>query len=1283
MKKSNTNMKFSILLFLCCSITLNYVFSQEIALKLNWEQKSFTSEDGKTVFFSQIQDCGLDNGLPFFYFKEAVKFKNATIKIINQEFEVAPTIDKKHLESINYKLQDEIEIEYKVTSAGDENYFVVHTIPYKRVNNSVYRLKSIDFQINKNDTPLPNKDFVANSVLRDGSGSWYKISVQRDGIYKIDKSFLDACGINTNGLNPNHINIYGNGDGILPELNSLPRPDDLIKNAITIIGDQDGSFDANDYILFHAWGPHKWFANGTAEFENKRNIYSDFSYYFININPNESPNRIQNAIVNDNITDTLFQNYDFRDIYENDLKNLVGGGQRWYGELFDIELERTFNFSIPNISNAPVRFKTAIASNTTSSSGSSQRYSVNGQVLLQDVMPGTGGTDYARSTKSFSLVNPPSTIPLKISITRNNPSVLTYLDRILLNTKRDLVFYGTQFGFRNLVPTQSNKTAEYSISNFPTSGFVWDLSDRQQPKRIQGQLNGTNFNFKTSLEYKEFVASNGTSFFTPERVGPVANQNLHGLPQADYLIVTHSDFIAQANRLADLHRNEGLTVHVVKTEDIFNEFSSGAPDAGAIRMFAKMFYDRSALNPSSRPKYLLLFGDGTYDPKNRVSNNNNMVLTYQVENSENHISALVTDDFFGMLDDNESISSTDMLDIGIGRILASNITQAKQQVDKIEHYLKNGSNLFANQGASCCLGDNSANTYGDWRLKYVQIADDEEAGYFIKFDTEPQYNFVKKNHREMNCDKLYMDAFPQQTSAGGQRYPDVFNAISDRVQRGALVVNYVGHGGEVGLAEERVVTIPQIQSWTNINALHLFVSATCEFTKYDDPSRVSAGEWASLNPNGAAIALMTTTRSVYFGVNSNTGLAFYRNVFQRESNGTPRTFGEIVRRTKNESGNSDNKRSFTLIGDPALKIALPRLKIVTDSINGKNPLVIKDTLKALSKVTIKGHLEDFNNQILTNYNGTLVPSIFDKIKIQKTLGQDAGSPVLDYELQRNIVYKGKASINAGYFEFSFVVPKDIALNYGDGKISYYAFNDINDAFGYDTSFIIGGINPNGIIDNEGPTLEAFMNDEKFINGSITDNSPVLLLKAFDENGINTIGNGIGHDILAILDGDVSKPINLNDFYIAELDNFQKGEIRYQLNNLSKGNHTLEVKVWDVNNNSSTAKIDFVVQEKEEPKLDHVFNYPNPFTTKTSFMFEHNQACNSLEVQIQIFTVSGRLVKTINKIVPTIGFRSEGIEWDGKDEYQDQLAKGVYIYRLKIKNSEGLSTDKTEKLVILR
>lgn len=1258
------------------------LISQEFKFVLPWQGNQLVESNHKSFKMPLLKGYGNDNGVPVFYEKIQLKSSDYLVEIKNEVYEPAPLSDMDFFKEINFIPDENARIEYNVTNETDKHYFVVSIVPYKIINGILYRLVEVNFNLLKKSNPVSLKDFSTNSVLRDGSGIWYKIAVEKDGIYKIDKSFLESCGINTSGLNPTSINIFGNGEGVLPELNSIPRTDDLAKNAIFISGDSDGNFDENDFILFYGWGPHRWDANGTIEFDQKRNVYSDYSYYFINININEPPLRIQSISEIPDVPTINIDSYDFRDSYEKDLVSLVGGGQRWYGELFDVDLERTFNFSIPNIDTSIVYFKTAIATNASSSAGTNQKYTVNGIPLSESTLPSTG-SDYVRSTKSFSLQNPISNIPLKISITRNSPSVLTYLDRIVLNTRRKLVFYGTQFGFRNLTDSQQGQIANYNISNFPSSGFVWDVSDKHLPKKITGNLSGSLFSFKSEFTYKEFCASNGTSFFIPEKIGNVNYQNLHALDQAEMLIVSHVDFITHANRLADLHRNQGMSVNVVQLDEVFNEYSSGAPDPCAIRMFAKMFYDRGITTPSSRPKYLLLFGDGTYDPKNRIPNNNNYILTYQVENSENHISALVTDDFFGMLDDNESISSTDLLDIGIGRILASNSTQAKQQVDKIEHYMKNGSSIFSSSNVSCCLEENQTSTFGDWRLKFIQIADDEESGYFINTDTEPQYELTKHNHREMNCDKLYLDAFKQESTAGGQRYPDVYNAITDRIQRGQLIVNYVGHGGEVGLAEERVVTIPQINSWTNINHLNLFVSATCEFTKYDDPSRVSAGEWASLNPIGGSIALMTTTRSVFFGVNSSTGQAFYQNVFERNPDGSALTFGEIVRRTKNSSGSTDNKRSFTLIGDPALKIALPQNKVVTDSINGKNPQIQIDTLKALSHVRIKGHLTDNNGNTLSSFNGILAPTIYDKSKQYKTLGQDPTSPQIEYELQRNIVYKGKCSVNNGYFDFSFIVPKDISLSIDYGKISYYAYNLSSDAYGFDTNFRIGGISQTGLNDLKGPQIDAYLNDIQFVNGSMTDETPILLLKLFDENGINTVGNGIGHDILAVLDGNSSSPLVLNDFYSSDLNSYQSGEVRYQYNALSKGKHSIEIKVWDVNNNSSSAIIDFIVQEKKTPELDHVYNYPNPFTTKTEFMFEHNQSCSFLDAQIQIYTISGKLVKTIHKTISTKGFRSEGIEWDGIDDFGDELARGVYVYRLKIITETEETAEKTEKLVILR
>jgi hypothetical protein len=1256
-----------------------FLFGQNnFSIIIPWSEPILVRDGDREILVPHIQNQALSGREPSFFWKEKSS-QGKKLHFISFDSEIVSQIEKEYANDFLVELPEYPQIENKITRAGKECFAVVSVKPLFRVGNQIKKVTKLYFELKENDEmSLIQKDFVANSALRDGTGTWYKIAIEKDGIYKVDKAFLESCGIPTNGLNPNHIHIFGNGEGMLPENNSVPRLDDLVENAVFVKGDADGKFDDGDYLLFYGWGPHRWDAVGNAEFRRKQHAYSDKSYYYINIDPSNSPERIETLI---EITDPAsfeVSSYDFRDIYENELVNLVSGGKRWYGEVFDIELERTFNFSIPSLDTFPVRVKTVLATN---GSGITQNYSINGSTVFNSSV--AYFSEFKREESSFSFYTALSNIPLKMTVTRNNPSTLTYLDFISINTRRKLVFYGTQMNFRNLTQFQPGFIGEYVLSSFPSSGFVWDLSDKNHPKIVSGNFSNGVFRYKTEFVYKEFVASNGTSFFTPEKLGVVNNQNLHGLEQVDFLIVTHPNFLGQANRLADLHRAQGTSTHVVTTDQVYNEFSSGAPDAVAIRMFAKMFHDRALMNPGTELKYLLLFGDGTFDPKNRVPNNNNMVLTYQADNSENYLSCYVSDDFFGMLDDNEALASTDLLDIGIGRILASDQTQAKQQVDKIEHYMKNGSNLYSSNNASCCLEYNSNSTFGDWKLKYVQIADDEEYNYFVINDTEPQYNEVKSNHFEMNCDKLYLDAYPQQTTAGGQRYPDVYNAITDRIQRGAILVNYVGHGGEVGLAEERVVSIPQINSWSNINALNLFVSATCEFTKFDDPKRVSAGEWVSLNPTGGAIALMTTTRAVYFGVNTSVGNALFDNVFDRNADNSPLTFGEIMMRTKNDALDSDNKRSFTLIGDPALKIALPSLRAVTDSINGKNPLIEIDTLNALSKVRIKGHIEDVNGTIQAGFNGILIPSIFDKAKTLKTLGQDPNSPEMEFELQRNIVYKGKSSIVNGYFDFSFVVPKDIALSIGKGKISYYAYDANVDAYGYDTNFRIGGINPTGINDDEGPQLEVYLNDEKFVDGSITDETPVLLVKAFDENGINTVGNGIGHDITAIIDGKSSDPIVLNEYYTSELNSYQSGEIRYQLADLEPGRHTVLVKVWDVNNNSSSVETSFIVQEKQTPILSNVYNYPNPFTTSTEFMFEHNQSCSTLDVQVQIFTISGKLIKTINQSVNTVGFRNQGIMWDGRDDFGDQLARGVYIYHLKVKNPDGQLAEKTEKLVLLK
>lgn len=1255
-------------------------------ISIPWLTPVELTQGNQSIIAPSIQSQDMNGNIPNFFWREKMASKvemKLTLTIQNS----SPADPKE----IDYLAKQGIEVgearyDLTISKAGTERHTVLNLFPFVKSGGQIHRINSVEIAYSKVVPTFQGiqKDFAASSVLQDGSGVWIKIAVTQDGIHKIDRAFLETrlapLGIDMATLNPDHINIYGNGDGRLPENNSDYRTDDLAKNAIQIVGGSDGSFDTDDYILFYAWGPNRVSVTG-GELTQDRNTYSTVSCYFINVNTEESALRVQSLSNSVDPVTLTITSYSYLAKHESETKSLVSGGKRFYGELFDTELVRSFQFSVPNIdATSPAKFKVLMASNASSGGANTHSYKVNGTQLFSASLP-TTSADFARGSALFSANSPASSMSVQMTVTRSSPSILTYLDYIEMTARRSLVMFGNQFNFRDIASVGVGNVGDFSLSGLPTDGFVWDVTNRHEPKLINGTA-GANYSFIANLDsLREFVASNGTTFLVPTFIGAVNPQNLHGLAQADYLIVTHKSFLTEANRLADLHRATGLTVHVVTTEQVFNEFSSGAQDATAIRTFAKMFYDRGALAPETRPENLLLFGDGTFDHRNIVSDAN-FVITYQVDDSENHISAMVTDDYFGILDDGEAIGPNDEMDIGVGRLLISSSEIAKQQVDKIEHYMKNGSALYSTQ-TSNCSSDNGSSTFGDWRTKYVQIGDDEESGYFLNIDCEPAYQYLKANKPEMNVDKLYLDAFQQVTTAGGSRYPDIEEKINDRMERGALVMNYVGHGGEVGVAEERVISVPQIQEWKNIDRLTLLVSATCEFTKYDDPERVSAGEWASLNPYGGAIALMTTTRSVFFGVNTATISEFIERVFARDVNFQPFTFGEIMRLTKNGAGSSTNKRSFTLIGDPALRIALPEMKIVTDSINGLDPALVLDTLSALSKVTIKGHLEDFSGAPLSTFNGVIYPTVFDKIKTQQTLGNDLGSPIIQFELQNNKVYSGKASVTNGQFEFSFVVPKDINYSFGLGKLSYYAENGTTDAIGSDNRVFIGGIDPNGIVDAEGPQIELFLNDDNFVSGGISDETPILLAKVFDENGINTVGNGIGHDLIAVLDAETGNPIVLNDYYTADLDSYQSGEIRYNFSSLEPGPHTLSLKVWDVNNNSSETSIEFVVTEKEDVALDHVLNYPNPFTTHTEFFFEHNQACVDLDAQVQIFTVSGRLVKTINESVQCDGFRSKGIAWNGLDDFGDQLAKGVYVYHLKVRTPDGETAEKTEKLVILR
>lgn len=541
---------------------------------------------------------------------------------------------------------------------------------------------------------------------------------------------------------------------------------------------------------------------------------------------------------------------------------------------------------------------------------------------------------------------------------------------------------------------------------------------------------------------------------------------------------------------------------------------------------------------------------------------------------------------------------------------------------------------------------------------------------------------VDTTYDTYNIDKIYLDAYQQEQTPGGERYPTVNEAITRKLDRGCLILNYTGHGGEVGLAHERVVEVQQINSWTNKCNMPLFVTATCEFSRYDDPSRTSAGEYVLLNPSGGGVSLFTTVRLVYSTPNFILNRNFYRTVFEPINGKMPR-IGDVYRIMKDISGNSVNNRNFTLLGDPAMMLNYPVNKVVTTEVNNQ-PVNSSspDTLRALSLVTVKGYVADTAGNQMNGFNGILYPTVYDKPSTITTLQNDPPTAPFVYKLQRNILYHGKVTCVNGNFEFSFVVPRDISYQYGIGRISYYAENGVTDASGYYENIIVGGANPNAATDVTGPSVQLFMNDSSFVPGGITNAEPKLFAIVSDSNGVNTVGSGIGHDIVAVLDGETDKAVVLNDYYQASVNSYQRGTIIYPYTDLADGVHTLSLKVWDVYNNSSTVTTTFEVRNEEGITLSHVLNYPNPFTTSTSFYFEHNQCCTDFDVMVQVFTVSGKLVRTINQQIYAEGFRSQPIEWDGRDDYGDKIGRGVYIYRMYVRSSDGTSAEHYEKLVIL-
>ena len=1109
---------------------------------------------------------------------------------------------------------------------------------------------------------------VNNSVL--ANGNWFKFSVDTTGVFKIDKTLLQQIGISTNNLNPKKIHIYGNGGNLLPEFNGDVRYDDLQENAIYIEGEDDNSFDANDFILLYAKGPHSWEVDiNTNNVSHKQNIYSDKAYYFITVNDNNGKRiQIASSVTGTPVTQlTSFNDYIF---YEKETTNLFAAGRRWLGEEFSVENQQTFQIPFPNaIQNEPLEIK--VSAVAVSGLTSSMQVNVNSQDLfnLNFGAITSGSTLASERAGSESITNSSAIVDVSLDFNNGgNPSARAYLDFIEVSGKKKLIAGDFQFSFRSFEAANTSGIVEYQIQNSQNIFQIWEVSDPTNVSNIANESSSsTIFSFKANGgDLKEYIVFHQNDFYLPEAVSnaSVENQNLHALKDINYLLITSNEFVEQAQRIANYHiENSGLTAKVVILDKIYNEFSSGSKDITGIRDFIKHVYETNSTD-DAKLKYVCFFGDASYDYKDRILANNNIVPVYLSDESYNLASSYVTDDFFGMLEDSEgTMSSSHSIDVATGRIPVSTQQQATDVVDKI-------------------LRDYNVDSFGDWRNTVTLLADDIDANSDISIQpgVEIIADDIKVNKPVFNINKIYADAYVQQNSSGGERYPTVKAAITTAIETGTLVFDYFGHGGEDGFAQERFLDIPQVKGFDNENTLPLFITVTCEFSRFDNPTRISAGEFAFWNTTGGAASMITTTREVFISV----GQAFNKRLMAilLEFNNEDLTIAESLVKTKN---NYSNFQKFFIyyFGDPVKKLAIPKPNIRITKMNGVDITQSLDTLKALSKVSFEGVVTDNLNNILTDFNGNLSTTVYDKPIDKSTLDNDNFGIIEVFDSQESKLFRGLASVENGNFSFEFIVPRDVKIAYGKGKLSFYATDATFDKSGFNSDVIVGGINENAPEDTIGPEIQLFMNDESFLDGANTNASPNLIAKLADLSGINTSVTAVDHDIVGILDGDESNPIILNDFYQTELDDFTRGKVVFRLRDLSVGPHTLKLKAWDTYNNSSETILNFVVVSDTNISLDNVLNYPNPFVNYTEFWFNHNKPNESLQVQVQIFTISGKLIKTINQLVQTTGNLSRNISWNGIDDFGNRIGKGVYVYKLKVTSTvSNISSEKYEKLVIL-
>lgn len=1098
------------------------------------------------------------------------------------------------------------------------------------------------------------------------SGKWLKFSVAENGIYKIDYTLLKASGINPDQVDPRKIKLFGNGTGMLPQSNSAPRINSLQEIAIKVIGEEDGKFDNGDFVMFYGQGPDAIsydLQRNIIHYEN--NIYSEENYYFLTVG-NDNGKRVVDK-PSETGSFPIVNTFDDFVFHEIDKFNALNSGREWFGEQFDISTSMSLKFNVPGIvENSEIKIVSGVMAQ--SFNPASFRLSLNDFQVTEQFIPTITNSQYGEKGKividtitvNSNSANAPSnsTQTFKYDYVKGSSGKsIGYLDFLLANFKRTLTLSGNRLLFRSS-ESLVNSISTFQLDAAPSNITIWDVSD---PFNSQNQVYSWSNNVAsfsaTTNELKTYFASTADGIMVPIFIKEVANQNLLTNSEVNMLIVTHPDFAGEAQRLAN-HRQSfnGINSLVVTTEEVYNDFSGGKQDPTAIRDYAKTLLDNGLKN-------LLLVGRCSYDFKDRLNKNTNFVPTYESRNSLSPLETYSSDDYFAFLEPDEgeweeSPAVNHTLDIGVGRLSLKTKEEAVAVVDKLISY------------------DTNPKALGTWRKEIAFVADDGDFNLH-QSDANKLADDIEANDPGFNTQKIFLDAFKQISKPSGQVSPDARKALSKALNKGVVIVNFTGHGSEQIWLQEQILDETFIEKeWKNDKLFPLMVTATCEFGRHDDPAQISSSELALVKKEGGAIGLVTAARPVNASTNATLNKAFYQSLFAKE-NGKYKDLGHVFMETKNNSVNGVSNRNFSLLGDPSMHLAISDSEIITTEIK---TITGSDTLKALSKVVVKGEIQSGSTKD-TGFNGTLTATVKDKAFEFQTLGDE--NPIFNYSERSNTLFRGEASVVDGSFQFEFILPKNIAYQVGYGKLSLYAKTDTNlrDAIGGEINFKIGESEIDDGGDKTPPVIQLYMGDTTFINGGITSSNTQLVARLSDQSGINIANYGIGNSLTAILDGDQS--FEVGEYYLAAKDDFTRGSIIFPIEELEPGKHSIELKAWDTYNNPASAIVDFVVTKDNGIQIEKLVNYPNPFTAFTTFQFAHNRAGEDLEVTASIVDMHGQLVERFWYEITESPYLVTLPQWDGTNTLGTKMGNGIYLLRLTVRSLlDGSKNEQISKLIIL-